>query len=118
MSEAPHVPDQDGSAFSPQGLPSEKERLGYQPPDPLDVLKHIEASLKQKEATTAQYLAYIIVLMLFASVVGHYALMGFFVWQGRGDATATFEHIFNAWLPVVSGLASAAATYYFTKDRK
>jgi hypothetical protein len=37
---------------------------------------------------------------------------------GKEEALKNLSSIFNAWLPAISSLVSAAATYYFTRDKQ
>jgi hypothetical protein len=103
-------PNPSGSALAPTHLPSAEEGLGYQPPR-LD-------ALKVHEATTARNLAYVLVFMLFISIVAQYVTLAVLVWLNRSEAVPNFEHLFNSWLPVIAGLTSSAVTYYLTKERR
>ena len=47
----------------------------------------------------------------------HYLLICILAFGGKEEATKNLNSIFNAWLPVISSLLSAA-TYYFTKEEK
>jgi hypothetical protein len=91
-------PTQTGATFQPPPTP------------PFDA--------KQHRAVTAQHLAYWLLVILGASVLAQYATLHVLTWRCRPDAVPTFEHLFNAWLPVIAGLASSAVTYYLTKEDK
>jgi hypothetical protein len=73
--------------------------------------------LKERHAHTAGKLAVWVLWILAGSIIVHYVCVLAFVFTGHADGIKTLEDLFHSWLPVVSGLASAAATYYFTKDR-
>jgi hypothetical protein len=88
--------------------PSPEQGFGFQPTTKPHSL----------EAMTARSLAFWLIAMLGVSVLGQYASIGILVWRNRLDAIQNFEHLFNAWLPVISGLSSAAVTYYLTREKK
>lgn len=67
-------------------------------------------------ADTSRRLAYGLIAFLALGFILHFAATFVFVFVGKLEATA-FKDIFTMWLPVLSGLASAAVTYYFTKER-
>jgi hypothetical protein len=68
-------------------------------------------------AETAKSLATWLVFILGASVALHYLMTVVLAFGGKEEATKGLNAIFNAWLPVISSLVSAAATYYFTKEK-
>jgi hypothetical protein len=68
-------------------------------------------------AETARSLAFWLVLILGGSVALHYVLTVVLVLGGKEEATKNLNSIFNAWLPAISSLVSAAATYYFTREK-
>ena len=72
---------------------------------------------EQHRAQTSRWLAFVIVGLLAFSVAAHYAVVTVLLVQGRTDAAAAVGRIFEVWLPIISGLTSAAVTYYFTKER-
>lgn len=70
------------------------------------------------EATTARRLSYLFVGVLAGYFVLHYAAtFAAAIWLSA-EAQETFQNIFNAGLPVLSGLAGSAATYFFTKRER
>jgi len=73
---------------------------------------------KQK-ADTARNIAYALVAILGVSVLLHYAVISFTHLPADkiDQRLEAYKAAFNAWLPVASGLVSAAVTYYFTRDR-
>lgn len=60
----------------------------------------------------AKWLIFSLVLIL----ILHYGLIFALEWHGK--PSGTLESIFNAWLPVLSGLVSAAVTYYFAREQR
>jgi hypothetical protein len=81
-------------------------------------LKELAFHEPQHRAETARSLAKWLVVLLGSGLGLHYLLICVLVFGGRDEATKSLGDIFNAWLPVVSSLLSAAATYYFTRDMK
>ena len=68
-------------------------------------------------AETAKSLALWLVAVLGGGLLLHYIFVLFLAFGGKEAALETLGSAFNAWLPVISSLLSAAATYYFTKER-
>lgn len=68
-------------------------------------------------AETAKSLATWLVFILGASLALHYILIVVLAFGGKEEATKSLNTIFNAWLPAISSLVSAAATYYFTREK-
>ena len=102
-------PDSEGVSLTlTQAPPSESAGATYQPPS-------IDEHLKKQTAETARNLAFALVAMLGVSIAVQYVVLSVLVWRGHNDAVPNFEHLFNAWLPVIAGLASSAVTYYLTK---
>jgi hypothetical protein len=69
-------------------------------------------------AETAHSLAKWLVVILGGSVALHYLLTTLLVFAGKEEAIKNLSSIFNAWLPAISSLVSAAATYYFTREKQ
>lgn len=80
-------------------------------------ITELEFHQEKHRAETARRLAYLLVWIMGVTVGIHYLATGILVGLGLADATESLARIFNIWLPVISGLVSAAATYYFTRDR-
>lgn len=72
---------------------------------------------KKHRAETARYLAYGLVGILAFTILIQYGMTVLMIWQNRESGVATLEKLFSTLLPVLSGLVSAAATYYFTRER-
>ena len=73
--------------------------------------------IERHKATTTRWIAYLLVGMLGGSFVVHY---GFIIWlavNNKPSAMEVAERTFNVWLPIISGLAGAAVTYFFTRER-
>jgi len=68
-------------------------------------------------AETARSLAFWLVILLGVSVGLHYLLTVILAFGGKEEAIKNLNSIFNAWLPAISSLVSAAATYYFTREK-
>ncbi len=69
-------------------------------------------------AETAKSLATWLVVILGASIGLHYILTAIMAFGGKEEGIKNLNSIFNAWLPAISSLVSAAATYYFTRDNR
>jgi hypothetical protein len=72
-------------------------------------------SLKAQEAQTARFLAIALSSALGASVILQYTVLAVLACRDMKDDIPVFEHLFNSWLPVISGLTSSAVTYYLTR---
>jgi hypothetical protein len=75
----------------------------------------IEAAIKTQEAQTARLLALALSSALGMTVVLQYTVLTVLACRGSEKEIPVFEHLFNAWLPVISGLTGSAVTYYLTK---
>ena len=73
--------------------------------------------IERHKATTTRWIAYLLVGMLGGSFVIHYVLMTMLAFSNKTAAMEVVERTFNTWLPVISGLAAAAVTYFFTRER-
>lgn len=69
-------------------------------------------------AQTARWLAIALILTLGVSFFLHYGVTAYFLIEGKADAVEGLSRAFNVWLPVISSLAGAAATYYFTRGKE
>ena len=81
-------------------------------------LQEVSFHEARHRAETAKSLATWLVIILGASIALHYILTVILAFGGKEEATKNLNAIFNAWLPAVSSLVSAAATYYFTRDKR
>lgn len=71
---------------------------------------------EQHRAQTSRWLAFVIILLLAASVAVHYGVITWMYLSGHSEVVPSLDRVFDVWLPVISGLASAAVTYYFTRS--
>jgi len=81
-------------------------------------IKELPFHEAQHRAETARSLATWLVVLLATGLGVHYLLVCILAFSGKEEAIKNLSTIFNAWLPVISSLLSAAATYYFTKEKK
>ncbi|MGA2742108.1 MAG: hypothetical protein ABSG65_32290 [Bryobacteraceae bacterium] len=58
--------------------------------------------------------------LLALTIVGHYVVVLVLQWNGKyaEPGAAALTNAFNTSLPVVSGLVSAAVTYYFAREQQ
>jgi hypothetical protein len=81
-------------------------------------LKELTFHEAKHRSETARSLAKWLVWILGASLALHYLLTVILAFGGKEEAAKNLNSIFNAWLPAISSLVSAAATYYFTRDKR
>ena len=73
---------------------------------------------KGRQYPLVSLLGLALVAILGVSVLLHYFLISFTALPAESPLRLeAYKAAFNAWLPVASGLVSAAVTYYFTRDR-
>jgi hypothetical protein len=77
----------------------------------------LEFHAAKHRAHTARWLAYLFVGLLALSIGIHYFATVVLEIYGMSSAAERLGTIYNSWLPVVSSLVSAAATYYFTREK-
>jgi len=77
----------------------------------------LEFHEQRHRAHTARWLAYLFVGLMAFSIGTHYLAIVVLELYGMGSAAERLGSIYHSWLPVVSSLASAAATYYFTRAK-
>lgn len=82
-----------------------------------DLEENGDFKIKKEKASTTRILAYILVGILAFSVFGHYGLVAWLVYNGKADAITELSSIFSTWLPVISGLAGSAVTYFFAQGK-
>lgn len=83
----------------------------------VEEIKDVSFRPEEHRAQTSRWLAFVILGLLAVSVAAHYTVVALLLMNGQADAAAALGRIFEVWLPIISGLTSAAVTYYFTKDR-
>jgi hypothetical protein len=105
---APDNPNPETSTgFRFEGpLPDVNLKTGYQP------------DRSQLHAKTASKLAGWLVGILTGSIVMHYVCIMILIFLKRDDGVKVLQDALHSWLPVLSGLAGGAATYYFSKEPK
>jgi hypothetical protein len=47
----------------------------------------------------------------------HYTALAVLLYLGKADVADRLGNFFNAWLPVISGLAGSATTHYLAKEK-
>ena len=72
---------------------------------------------KRHRAETARYLAFFLVAILAITIIIQYGMTFFLVYQNKESGIAVLDKLFSTLLPILSGLVSAAATYYFTREK-
>jgi len=95
--------------FVPPELPPADQGRGIQPPPTIDLNAH--------KAKTARTLTFVVVAMLGGSIIIQYGMLAVLTYHNKTEAIATFEHLFNAVLPVLAGLTGSAVTYYLSKEK-
>jgi hypothetical protein len=73
---------------------------------------------QKHRAETARKMAFLLVWIMAGSVGVHFVGTAAFSAYDKTAAVEALGKIFNMWLPVISGLASGAATYYFAKENQ
>ena len=84
----------------------------------VEALEDLEFHEEKHRAETARKMAFLLVWIMAFSVGVHFVTTAVFSAYGNAAATEGLAKIFNMWLPVISGLVSSAATYYFTKENQ
>lgn len=102
-----HTPTED-----PRDAPDEEIEAGA-----VEEIREVSFRPEEHRAQTSRWLAFVIVGLLALSVAAHYTVIAWLLMKGQNDAAAALGRIFEVWLPIISGLTSAAVTYYFTKER-
>jgi hypothetical protein len=72
----------------------------------------------QHRAETARKMAFLLVWIMAISVGIHFLTTAALAAAANKEAVESLATIFSMWLPVISGLVSSAATYYFTKENQ
>jgi hypothetical protein len=73
--------------------------------------------VKEQRAKTTRMLAYFLLFVLVFSFVGHYGITTWLLLNNKEAIVESLNRIFNTWIPVISGFAGAAVTYFFTKEK-
>jgi nitrate reductase NapE component len=72
---------------------------------------------RRHRAATARVLAYCLLGILALTITLQYGFTVWLILSGRDSGVAALDKLFNALLPILSGLVGGAVTYYFTKER-
>ena len=83
----------------------------------VEEIRELSFHREKHRAQTSRWLAFSIVGLLAVSVALHYVTIAWLHLSGHADAADALGRIFEVWLPIISGLTSAAVTYYFTKEK-
>lgn len=83
----------------------------------VDALEEPPFNEPKHRAVTAQRLAMLFAWILAGSLLVHYACFMVLALTAQKDSLEPLGRIFNVWLPALTGIVSAAATYYFSKER-
>jgi hypothetical protein len=112
-------PEQTQSAAA--GSPAPSGLLPSNPP-PLESDRGIQPNpsdlLNQRHSQTARTLAFWLLILLGGTVILQYVCVMVLILRWRDDGVKYLEDFYHSWLPVLSGLAGSAVTYYFTRDRR
>jgi len=80
-------------------------------------VKDLRVFNKHHREVTARWLAKALIVMLAASALVHYLTVAVLLYLDKADVADRLGNFFNAWLPVISGLAGSATTYYLAKEK-
>ncbi len=69
-----------------------------------------------RDVITAR-LAFVLIIIMGVSLIAHYVTVAFFAARDNAQAVEALRNVFNAWLPVISGLVGAAVAYYFANSK-
>ena len=72
---------------------------------------------RRHRAATARVLAYCLLGLLAATIALQYGFTLWLILSGKESDVPALDKLFNALLPILSGLVGGAVTYYFTKER-
>jgi nitrate reductase NapE component len=72
---------------------------------------------RKHRAATARVLAYCLLGLLAATIAIQYGFTLWLILSGRSSDVTALDKLFNALLPILSGLVGGAVTYYFTKEK-
>lgn len=80
-------------------------------------LEQVPFEAEKHRAETARRIAFFLVTALVGSWLFHYSVSTVLLWNGHADVAKTLSDDFKTWLPVISGLAGGAVTFYFAKEK-
>src|ERR1700742_1271324 len=105
---------------NPEQLPSP---VSATPADVVDggqiTLGNEPVSWKEKHETeTAKALTFTLVGIMAGTLVLHYVSVIVLMIKGHKDAVDILSHVFDSWLPVISGFVGGAVTFYLTRNKE
>lgn len=74
--------------------------------------------VNQHRALTAEKLAKWFTAILAGGLLLHYLCMMILVFAGLKEQVEAFGQVFHGWFPAMTSIVSAAATFYFAKERE
>ncbi len=95
---------------------SVQPELGFIEGGSVEEITELSFEESRHRAVTARRLAYVLVAILGGTIVIQYSLTAVLVIIGKDAGVSALDRLFNALLPVLSGLVGGAVTYYFTKE--
>jgi hypothetical protein len=84
----------------------------------VEALEDLPFQEARHRAETARKMAFLLVWIMAVSVAVDFVGVAVFAGFENTTAVESLGKIFNMWLPVISGLVSSAATYYFTRENQ
>lgn len=76
----------------------------------------IDDEIRKKKADTARHLAYLVIWALLLSILVHYGFVFGLELAGQSTVAEKLDDLFRIWLPVISGFAGSATTYFLTRE--
>jgi hypothetical protein len=115
-------PSEENGTLAPGSVPSSgEERIITSPPEEVGDLTSSASSFigEEHHQKTASKLAYAFSIALFVVFLLHTFIVYLFARRLQPEpALEAIGHVFSTWIPVFSGIVSAAVTYYFTQNRR
>lgn len=74
-------------------------------------------SVDEIRSKTARQLAFTLVYLFAGALALHYAVFLALALTGKEESADMLSDFLNVWLPALTGIVSAAAAYYFSKER-
>ena len=105
-------PQRPASTSSADAAPPESEIEGGF----VDEIRQPKFDEPRHRALTAQKLALLFAYILSGALATHYVCFMVLAMTGCNEGLESLGRVFNVWLPALTGIVSAAATYYFTRE--
>ena len=103
--------DEDLLSASDQSVSGHEQHIDV---ELMKAWEHARLDLDLHRLQTARWVAYAILGLLGLFVLGHYVVVAVAAFGGgEGFERDHLDHTFSIILPVISGLAGSAATYFF-----